>query len=69
MISKTDFDSFGKMGSCELANFYVDICAYNNPEAVRVRKVIEEIILGRFIEKYAEHSYYSEDCEDFHLTD
>ena len=43
-----------KMSDNDLANYYIDVCAYNDADAIKIGKEIREIMVSRFVEKYAD---------------
>ena len=47
-------ERFRNMSDSELANYYVDVCAYRSSEAVEQQKAIREIIIEKYVEKYAD---------------
>jgi len=43
-----------KWSDADLANYYIDVCAYNDDDAIKIGKEIREIMVSRFVEKYAD---------------
>lgn len=46
--------NFRNFSDTELANYYVDVCAYREIEAIEQQKAICKIMVERFIDKYAD---------------
>ena len=53
-MAKNKFERFRNMSDNELANYYVDICAYREIEAIEQQKAIRKIMIERFVDKYAD---------------
>lgn len=53
-MGKSKRNGFRNMSDSELANYYVDVCAYRETEAIEQQKEIGKIMIERFVEKYAE---------------
>lgn len=53
-MAENKLQEFRKMSDADLANYYVDVCAYREHAAVEQQKAIREIIVERFIEKFAD---------------
>lgn len=53
-MQKSKFERFRDMSDDELANYYVDVCAYREIEAIEQQKEICKIMVERFIDKYAD---------------
>ena len=62
-MSKNKFERFKNMSDTELANYYVDVCAYREIEAIEQQKAICKIMVERFIDKYADRQTEA-DCFD-----
>ena len=45
---------FDKMSDTDLANYYIDLCAYRDSIALKRQKIIREIIISRFVQKFAD---------------
>ena len=45
---------FDKMSDTDLANYYIDLCAYRDSVALMRQKNIREIIISRFVQKFAD---------------
>ena len=54
LIKKDEFKRFRNMSDNELANYYVDVCAYRENEAIEQQKAICKIMIDRFVNKYAD---------------
>ena len=53
-MSMNERKKFNKMSDADLANYYVDVCAYREKLAIEQQKVISEIMIERFVEKFAD---------------
>ncbi len=53
-MAKSNAEIFRKMSDNELANYYVDVCAYHNDQAVKKQISIRVEIADRFVEKFAD---------------
>ena len=62
-MAKNKFDKFRNMSDKDLANYYVDVCAYRQIEAIEQQKAIRNIIAERFIDKYADKTI-EHDCDN-----
>ena len=62
-MAKNKFERFRNMSDTELANYYVDVCAYREIEAIEQQKAICKIMVERFIDKYADKPI-EVDCGD-----
>lgn len=62
-MANNKFERFRKMSNAELANYYVDVCAYREIEAIEQQKAICKIMVERFIDKYADKPI-EVDCGD-----
>ena len=62
-MEKNKFERFRKMSDTELANYYADVCAYREIEAIEQQKAICKIMVERFIDKYADKPI-EVDCGD-----
>ena len=48
-MAKNKFERFRNMSDTELANYYIDVCAYREIEAIEQQKAICKIMVERFI--------------------
>lgn len=62
-MAKNKFERFRNRSDTELANYYVDVCAYREIEAIEQKKAICKIMVERFIDKYADRQIEA-DCFD-----
>lgn len=62
-MAKNKFERFRNMSDNELANYYVDVCAYREIEAIEQQKAISKIMVERFIDKYADKQI-EVDCDN-----
>ncbi len=51
---KNVFSEYWNMNDNELANHYLDLCAYSNPVAIKKLSIVINIMIERFIDKYAD---------------
>lgn len=66
-MAKNKFESFRNMSDKDLANYYVDVCAYRKIEAVEQQKAIRNIMVERFIDKYADKPI-EHDCDNCYFS-
>lgn len=67
-MQKSKFERFRDMSDDELANYYVDVCAYREIEAIEQQKEICKIMVERFIDKYADKPI-EVDCDNCFFSD
>lgn len=60
---KGKYEKFRKMSDSELANYYVDVCAYREITAIEQQKAICNIMVERFVGKYADKPFVP-DCDN-----
>lgn len=53
-MAKSKKEMFRNFSDSELANYYVDVCAYRKIEAIEQQRVIQEIMIERFVDKHAD---------------
>lgn len=62
-MAKNKYECFRNMSDEELSNYYVDITAYRVIEAVEQQRIIRNIMVERFIDKYA-NKPIEHDCDN-----
>ena len=53
-MNKDKSEEFLNFSDTDLANYYVDVCAYREIEAIEQQKAIRKIMVERFVDKYAD---------------
>lgn len=53
-MAENKLQEFRKMSDADLANYYVDVCAYREIVAIEQQKAICKIMVERFVEKFAD---------------
>ena len=54
MMMKNKLDSFRNMSDTDLANYYSDLCAYDDNKAIEERRKCVIVICERFVDKFAD---------------
>ena len=57
------YQIFRGMNDNELANYYVDVCAYCEIAAIEQQKFIEKLMVERFVDKHADKPI-EHDCDN-----